>query len=176
MIEQHCFGCNWRSLVTLMLTVGFLGVAGMGCHSKKPESARFASVEVRGSSPTQIADRILEVFRDDSYALAQGNTDNFVFEKKASTLNNIAYGNWTETPVWVRVKVVVVPVNDEVTRIECHAYLLRDHGANTEEEIAVSSLRSHPYQKLLNEVALRLSPHRPLDSKAAPAAAPSVSQ
>lgn len=176
MIEQHRLGWNWRSLVTLVLTLGLFGVAGVGCHSKKPESARFASVEIHGSSPTQIADRILEVFRDDGYSLAQSDTDNFVFEKKASTLNNIAYGNWTETPVWVRVKVAAVPVHDDLTRIECHAFLLRDHGANTEEEIAVSSLRSHPYQKLLNEVALRLSPHPSLDSKAPPPASKSAAQ
>jgi hypothetical protein len=163
--------------MSLVLAAGLLGLTTQGCRSsKKPESARFASVEIRGFGADQISTRVQQVFREDGYSLAQENEQELIFEKKASTYNNIAYGNWLESVVWVRVKVKIVYLEESCYRVECHAYLLRDHGANTEEEMAVSSVRSHPYQKLLNKVAELMAPHKPAGKNAPPAVSQSPAQ
>jgi hypothetical protein len=140
------------SLLAVCLCVLF----GSGCRSTKPDDARFASVEIKGNTPGQISEIAVEVFQDNGYLVASAKPAELIFEKKASGWNNFAYGNWTE-PVWVRVTAAIVPVSDITFRLQCHAALLRDRGDLTEEEIKVSNLRSHPYQKLLNEVANRLS-------------------
>ena len=100
---------------------------------------------------------VADVFQDNGYDLMPASAEAQVFEKKATALNNFAYGNWMDTAVWVRVRVSVVPVVDQVWRVQCHAYLLRDRGETTEEEIKIGNLRSHPYQKLLEQVQKRLT-------------------
>ena len=144
-------------LLLHLLTLSLLACAAGGCRTAdKPPGARFASVEIRGNTPGQICGMTSEVFLNEGYELMQAKPDSLVFEKKATALNNFAYGNWMDTPVWVRVRLAVVPVSDQVWRMECHAYLLRDRGETTEEEMKLTSLRSHPYQKLLDQVQKRL--------------------
>jgi len=113
-------------------------------------------VEIQGGTPGQIGEMAAEVFQDNGYLVASAKPSELIFEKKASGWNNFAYGNWTE-PVWVRVTADIVPVSETTFRLQCHAVLLRDRGDTTEEQIKISNLRSHPYQKLLNEVGTRLS-------------------
>jgi hypothetical protein len=133
-----------------------LGV-GSGCRTADiPPEARFASVEIRGNTPGQIAQAAAEVFREEGYEVMSSEPDNLIFEKKASGLNNFAYGNWTENKVWVRVNAAIVPVSEMTFRLQCQAHLLRDRGEPLEEEIKVSRLRRGGYQKLLDEVSERL--------------------
>ena len=142
-----------------LFAVALCLLAGLvtGCRSTDvPPEARFASVEVRGGTPGQLCGTTTEVFQENGYDLMKATNYSLVFEKKASALNNIAYGNWVDTAVWVRVRVLVVPVSEQVWRIQCQACLLRDRGETTEEELKVGKLRAHPYQKLLNAVQKRL--------------------
>jgi hypothetical protein len=143
---------------SLLLALCLSGFWGGGCKSTdKPESARFASVEIQGSTAAQIRDAIMAVFQAHEYLLARPGMTKLVFERKGSNWNNLAYGNWIdETGVWVRVKVSVVPLGETACRVECHAFLLRGRGESTEEEIRVKNYRSGPYQKLMDEVAARL--------------------
>ncbi len=129
-----------------------------GCKSTdKPDSARFASVEIHGNTPGQIGNMAVTVFREKDYTVAKRTLTNLVFEKEGSSMQNVAYGNWIgDTPIWVRVKVSIVTTGETKCRLECHAFLLRGRGESTEEEIHISHFRSGPYQKLLDEVAKRL--------------------
>ncbi len=133
-------------------------MSGAGCRSTaKPESARFASVEIHGNTPGQIRDVAVAVFQEKDYKLAQPGLNSFVFEKEGSQLRNLAYGNWIgDTPIWIRVKASIVPVEEATFRLECHAFMLRGKAETTEEEIPISNFHSGPYQKLLDEVAKRL--------------------
>ena len=157
---------NGRSLKRA-LRKAILGLAACllvaGCHTTPaPPAGEFACVEIRGSTPGQICSMAREVFRENGYDAMPAAANHLVFEKKGSTLNNIAYGNWLDAAVWVRVKVAVVPMVEQVWRIQCHACLLRDRGATTEEEVTGTSLQHHPYQKLLEEVQQRLTAVSPL--------------
>jgi hypothetical protein len=121
-------------------------------------SASFASVTITGNTPGQIGDAAVEVFKNDGYKVAQRNSDRLVFEKEGTKMNNFAYGSWIgDTPVWVRVKGSIVPAGEMTFRLQCTAYMVRDIGGSTEEEIAVSGLHRGQYQKLLDEVAKKLA-------------------
>jgi hypothetical protein len=142
---------------------------GAGCKSAgKPAAGCFASVEINGNTPGQISRVAVEVFRENGYLAAHSGPPEMVFEKRGSTMNNLAYGNWMGgEPVWVRVKVSIVRTGEMANRLQCTASLLRDRNGLMEEEIKVSRLRSGPYQKLLEEVRRRLNPARAEGSSSA---------
>jgi hypothetical protein len=133
---------------------------GAGCKSAgKPAGGCFASVEINGNTPGQISRMAAEVFRENGYLVAHSGLTETVFEKRGSTMNNLAYGNWMGgEPVWVRVKVFIVQTGEMSSRLQCTATLLRDRNGLMEEEIKVSRLRRGPYQKMLEEVRERLNP------------------
>ena len=147
-----------RGSIWALLVVCLCGVLASGCKTtNKPESARFASVEIRGNTPGQIHDMAVEVFREHGYKVTNDKLTRFYCEKEGSQMSNIAYGNWVgDVPVWVRVKVAIEDVVESTYRLQCHAYMVRDRGGSTEEEIEISNMRSGPYRKLLEEVARRL--------------------
>jgi hypothetical protein len=140
-----------------ILIAGLCGLLGPGCQSTgKPVSARFASVEIRGNTPGQIRDVAIAVFKENGYKVSQVKPETMVFEKEGTKWNNFAYGDWGgDATVWIRVKTSIVPVAEGISRLQCHAYMIRDRGGATEEEIELSSFGSHPYQKLMDEVAGR---------------------
>lgn len=141
-------------LGTLFVLAGCL-VSGSGCRSTHvPASATFASVVISGNTPGQIRDAAVEVFSHHGYTVAQADPGNLVFEKEGSKMNNVAYGNWLgDTPVWLRVKAAIVPMEAMSCRLQCHAYMVRDRGGATEEEITLSRFHNGQYQKLLDQVA-----------------------
>jgi len=149
-------------LLLLKLLVSFAFCVGVGllagCHSTEPPGgSHFASVEIRGNTPGQISEAAAEVFQSEGYEVAQGGPTHMVFEKKASAMDNFAYGNWLDTAVWERVKASIEPVSEATFRLQCQAYLLRDRGGTTEEEIKLTGVHSSTYQKLLDRVAKRLN-------------------
>jgi hypothetical protein len=128
-----------------------------GCASAgKPASTGFASVLISGNTPGQIRDAASAVFRENGYRVAQADAGGLIFEKKASRMDNFAYGSWLgDTPVWIRVKASVVPAGEMSFRLQCAAYMVHDMGSATEEEVALSHLHRGPYQKLMDDVAKR---------------------
>src|SRR6266481_4345277 len=144
---------NKECWLRILLCFAFCLLAG--CQSTdKPASASFASVVISGNTPGQIRDAAIEIFEDHAYKATQIDPERLVFEKEGSGMNNFAYGSWLAGDrVWVRVKADIVPVGEMAFRLQCHAYMVRDRGGATEEEVALSRLRSGPYQKLLEEVA-----------------------
>lgn len=133
---------------------------GSGCRSAAAHSAPgFASVVISGNTPGQIRDAAVDVFVHDGYiATEKEDPANLVFEKEGSKMSNFAYGSWMgDTPVWMRVKATIVPVGDMRSRLQCHAYRVRDRGSAAEEELPISRLHRGQYQKLLDEVAQRFA-------------------
>jgi hypothetical protein len=141
------------------LLAGLLGVLlCAGCSSApKPASNPLAYVEIRGQPHEKVADMAARVFYDNGYQVVRNGWAHLVFEKEGSTMNNIAYSNWMDGPVWVRVKASVVDVSPGTCRLECEAFLLRSRNQPAEEEIRIHKLHSHKYQQLMNEVAKRLN-------------------
>jgi hypothetical protein len=138
------------SVVCLLLSAG--------CATReKPDY--LAAVEIRGNTPGQIATATEAVFSENGYKLAGRSGTKLVFEKPGSGMNKFAYGDWVgDTQVWVRVKLNIVPIGEALFRVDCKAFLVKDKGGSTEEEIKVSSMHHRPYQKLLDDVATHLKP------------------
>ncbi len=139
-----------------------LGTILSGCHTtNNPEVAEAAadataSVQIRGNTPGQIAEVATEVFEKHGYIRAGKRSYPLVFEKRGSKLSNLAYGSWTsDTPIWVRVKVSVLPAGEQTYLLQAIAYYVRDRGSSTEEELKVNRVSSWPYQKVLDEIAKR---------------------
>jgi hypothetical protein len=142
-------------LYFLALGLGFCGLCG--CKTDpRPAAARFASVELQGHTPREIAAAAIDVFRDQGYRLAHKSTFGLVFEQQGSNLNNLAYGSWIgDQPVWQRVTVDVIALSEGRYRVQCHVVLVRDRSGPTEEELNVR-FRSGPFQKMMDEIARRL--------------------
>lgn len=138
---------NWILALTMLLPA---------CSTTEQAQRRvLATVDIRGNTPGQIQPVAVEVFQKDGYQLAQRTPSEMVFEKLGSGWHNLAYGDWMGTPIWVRVKLQVVPTTDETCRLDCRAYLVRDKGGATEEELPVGKSHHKDYQKLLDELVAR---------------------
>ncbi len=148
-------GRAWKLLALLALGLG--AFVGGGCRSTpEPEAGGFASVLIGGNTPGQIGAMAIDMFNAHGYLAVESGQTHLVFEKKGSSLSNLAYGSWLgDTPVWMRVKVAIVPVAEATFRLQCQAYRVQDRGGALEEEVKIGRLHSHPYQKLLEEVAGR---------------------
>ena len=129
----------------------------LGCKSTgKPASAHFASVEIQGNTPGQIRDVTVEVFKQHEYLVTRSNPGNMMFEKEGTEWDKVAYGNWMGGAVWIRVRASIVPVSEEKFRLQCNAFMVRDRGNASEEEVKLMSVQGHSYQKLLEEISQHL--------------------
>lgn len=149
----HPFVLVWRGAVCLALFAG--------CHSTEPantsENPALVSVVIRNNTPGQIEAAANAVFEDKGYIAGEGKRGVLVYEKKGSKMNNFAYGSWMgDEPVWVRVKLMIVPVGEGAYRVDCNPVLVQDRGRAAEEEIRINRMHRGKYQDLLNEVAARL--------------------
>jgi hypothetical protein len=129
-----------------------------GCHStEKPESKPYASVVVQGNTPGQIAAAATEVLHENGYSPVQVEPPNLVYEKRGNRWAQIKYGSAIDdTPIFVRVKVAIVPAGEAQFRLDAHAYYVWDKGGPTEQEITSNLPRSGPIQKMLEEIVRRL--------------------
>ena len=155
-----------RMLLAGAVALGFCGLAGWGCRSTEnpanPAGAQFAAVEIHGNTPGQISAMTKEVFEKHGFKTTETRIDRLVFEKPGSKMDNFAYGSWmSDNPVWLRIKVAIVPIAEAACRLQCNAYLVQDKGRALEEEDRMKHLHSGEYQKLLEEVAQRLNPNAP---------------
>src|SRR5512133_2948090 len=117
----------------------------VGCRSTEHAKPALASVTFKGNTPGQISYAVDRAFAAHGYSVAHTGPYTMLFERKGSTGSNILYGNWTgDTPVWIRVKAQLVPLEPEVFRIDCTAYRVRDRGKTLEEEIPFGAMnRGH---------------------------------
>ena len=148
------FLCSFFPLALISLVL-----AVCGCHTTRETApGTIASVVLHGNTPGQIGDAVIAVFNQNGYITMQAGLNDLVFEKKGSKMNNLAYGSWMgEEPVWVRVRLTIIPVGEAVCRLECRAFLVKDRGTAAEETFKVNRLHSSRYEQLLDEVASRLN-------------------
>ncbi len=94
------------------------------------------------------------MFQQDGYVAAGGQRPEMIFEREGSRWDQIAYGSWVnDAPVWLRVRVSVVPLSADTFRLQCQAYKVRDKGDPfTEDQVRIRSNHSKPYQALLDKV------------------------
>src|SRR6516225_7796312 len=107
-------------------------ILAAGCATGKPESASFASVEIKGKTPAEICKTAGEVFQEDGYAVRSLNPGLMVFEKEGTRGQSLAYGGVVDTyygsSTVVRVRASLADLGLEKYRLQCKAYMVRDAG------------------------------------------------
>ena len=154
-------GAAWRTgcrLAGLFAVLSVLLLAGCKSSSGGGGSSGFASVVIAGRTETQIRQAAETVFKASGYEVFLPPGGGMTFEKQGSAANNIAYGGWIEDRTTrVRVKAEIVLQPDGSHRLQCQAYMVAHAGDNFfQEEHKLSHFSAKPYQKLLDETALRL--------------------
>lgn len=149
--------CVWPAwivagLVCLMVT-GLSGCRSTSTPGAGAGPAPLASVNISGNTPGQIRAVAQEVFEQQGYQGVRTSPNELVLEKPGTRWSNLAYGNWVDSPTAYRVKLKLTVAGLTDCRLDCWAYVVRDKGTATEEELPL--YKSGPYKKLLQEVAAR---------------------
>jgi hypothetical protein len=130
-----------------------------GCKSAhEPGGGSHASVQIKGKSLAEIQQATVAVFQDDAYRLTARRPDVFVFDRPGSRSDTIKWGSLlTGETVVMRVKVMFRELSPQTWLLQADAYAVRNGGDPFfEDPTRTIILNTHPYQKLLNEVAKRL--------------------
>ena len=139
-------------------------VGNTGCSSwSKPTSASFASVEITNSTPQAIRSATIEVFQEADFGAFHGpDAYSWVFEREATKGESLAYNGLVATHYGQitlnRVRTKLLDRGNGRYRLSCQAYIVTDATSFTGGyENQLTSMRSGPYQKLLDQVAERLN-------------------
>jgi hypothetical protein len=167
-----------RALARTLLTASLLlALAGAGCGTvggSGSGSADFASVTITSHSAEQIVQTTAAVFGTDGFVGGMSGDGQMTFEKAASGLTTLSRDGLVAAQSGARtinrVRVQILTVGGGTYRLQCQAFLVSG-GSDPffQNESALSSLRSGPYQSLLNKVAKQLKKMPPT---AAPAPTP----
>jgi hypothetical protein len=149
-----------RNLLVLALTISG-AILILGCRASKPDSASFASVNIKGKTPEEICRTTGEVFQEDGYMVGSLDPSNMVFQKEASRGQSLAYGGIADTyygsTTAVRVRASLVDLGMGTYRLQCKAFMVRKaNDSFLQDESPLLNIRSRPYQNLLDKVAKRL--------------------
>ena len=112
-----------------------------------------AAITVRAHSSFHVTDVVERVFVDDGYQPILRTGDGITFERKASTTDSLLYGNWNESEVTQRVRVMIASRGDETYRLRCIPFVVRDpHDVSFEDQHRRIQPFSYHYTSLLREV------------------------
>ena len=146
-----------RYYLALLLCVETL--LAPGCSSTGKPHGEFASVVITQKSAEQIQHETMAVFTSEGYSCNTPGLFQMVFQRDASTMDQIAYGGWlSDSGVAIRAKVHLVDLGSSNYQLQCTAYMVQNAGAGffEEERKLGSSRRLKPFQELLDRVAAQL--------------------
>lgn len=138
-----------------------LGLLLSGCKSTDNStgtvhSSRLASVVIKGHSVGEVSSQTHRVFTENGYQATAIKSGGLAFDKQASGMSTLVYGDWSGKPVWVRVKVYTRDLDPVGVLLDCDAFMVLERGdAHFEEERKVGKLRRGTYQQLLDKVSSR---------------------
>ena len=143
--------------------VGLLAGGGCSGTTTSPSGASVtASVTVQGQTLAAIRSATIEVFQKDGYALRPAPEGKLVFEKRAGKTASYAYGGFFDSGVWIRAKLDVRPIGENLRVIECVACRVRNHDDQfLEEEQTAPGVKRKPFEALLNEIKTKLATPSP---------------
>jgi hypothetical protein len=101
------------------------------------------------------------VFLAEGYRGGSVGPGRMLFEKEGTRANNLAYQGIVDThegaQTAIRVRVEIVDLGSNTSRLQCQAFMVRNAGQGMfEEEQRLANVRSRPYQSLLDKVADQL--------------------
>ncbi|MGB8168251.1 MAG: hypothetical protein WCF18_12210 [Chthoniobacteraceae bacterium] len=112
-----------------------------------------AAITVKARSAFNVTDVVERVFVDEGYQTILRTGDGVTFERKATKTDQVLYGDWNEGEVTQRAKVTIASNGEELYRVRCIPYVVRDpHDVSFEDQHRRMQLYSFHYSKLLKEV------------------------
>ena len=151
----------------------------MGCRTTDPNIPKtdsLAALIIYGADNQDIRKASREVFLEQQFLQTITNATLMTFEKRGSTMDDIAYGSFLNNESWIRAKLTIEPMDEERHLLECRVFMVRNHGESFfEEEKKLSRFKRGQYQDLLDEIRLRVldsSVPRPSEAAAPNAASP----
>jgi hypothetical protein len=145
------------SLIILSVVSLFVGCASTPA---KLGSHRLAAVVIKGSSPDDISASAKEVFEAHQFDLEPEDNNELVFQKKASNMNSMLYGDWFSGPVWARAKLYLRELRPGELLLDCDVYMVQDPDDPLfQKERRVRASKSE-FQKLLEEIKLSAEGHK----------------
>jgi hypothetical protein len=152
----RCAG--WTGALVILAAIFFSGCSSMD----KPASASFASVIIVNQTPDKIRQAVIAVFQDNGYQMIPQSGDALVFQREATRREQIDYAGFAGAQageqVAIRVRVNIRPKNPSAYWVECKAYAVCNPGQGVfENTTALFDFQSKPYQKLIDQVAQKVT-------------------
>jgi hypothetical protein len=157
---------DWTRKTAFALLAAALGLL-CGCNSTKaPGTDSLAAIHVKGRTPLEVARVLSEVFQSAGYqptALPPSRGFRLQFERQGSLGATVMYGDWSSKDVWYRAKIKInrletdTDTESDTYVVTCDAFRVLHRGdPHFEEEHRLTSMKSGPYQDLLDKAKARL--------------------
>ena len=112
-----------------------------------------AAITMKARSAFDVTSVVERVFVDEGYQTTQRTGEGLTFERSASRMDNVLYGDWNEGDVVQRVRVTIVSKGEERYRLGAIPYVVRDaHDVSFEDQHRRAQLFSFRYRRLLKDV------------------------
>jgi hypothetical protein len=141
------------------LTLATLLVSGCSTPPKGAGAGKYAAVELHGFSRASIDLATEQVMEEAGYKLDRRTPDGMIFDKKASSTQNLVWGGW-QTGLWDRIQTKLSrrgEGDDFVLSADAYRVISKDD-AVLEEERKMGFAVQAKYQKLLEKVRTLLAP------------------
>jgi hypothetical protein len=159
----HRAGWLFAALLSCLLVIG--------CKTPRtgPGWDSLASINLQGHSGLEIARVVSEDFKAAGWQavpLPQNEGMRMQFDKPAGTGANIMYSDWSFKPIWYRARIELLKTGEDTYTVTCNAWRVFDRNSgHFEEEHKLSSMKSGPYQDLLDKVKVKLTAATPSESQ-----------
>lgn len=128
-----------------------------GCATNNGPFGDRTAVLILNHTPKQILDATATQFQSKGFELKSLTKREAVFERKAGSLQAMAWGGWDGKSAWERADVTVSEYGGGAYLLEADVNLIGDKGdAFFEDKKPMSHRARKPYQEILNEVQKQL--------------------
>ena len=101
-----------------------------------------------------------EVFEQHEFDAAPEEDNELVFQKKASSMNSMVYGDWFSGPVWARTKLYLKELDPHEILLDCNVYMVQDPDDPLFQKERLVHASKSEFQKLLEEIKARAESHK----------------
>ncbi|HAB16146.1 MAG TPA: hypothetical protein PLX89_06900 [Verrucomicrobiota bacterium] len=150
-----------RASLLRFLSLVALAAGLAGCQSSPTGAGtgKYAAVEISGFSRSAVEMATEQVFVKEGYKLAATGNQTLVFERPASTTQNVVWGGW-QTGLWDRVVAKITRLgSDDDFLLSADAYRVQSKDDSIlEKESKMGFAVQSKYQEMLEKVKKLLEP------------------
>jgi hypothetical protein len=147
---------NLRDLLpTVAVAAGLMFASG--CASPGEFGDRTVVV-IYNQKPEAIIGATTETFVNQGFTRTYDSDDEAVFERKGTTMQNLAYGSWMEGSIWERATLTVEPYRTGASLLEAKVERISNKNDDFFTDKKQLSKRARkPFQEMLDQIAFKLN-------------------